>query len=370
MKDKRTCPVLLSVCFSLVASSLFGAAIESNLTKTFSVQRGGQLVVNVDSGSVDVITGDHTEVAIDVQRKVTGASSQAAQQIFAEHQVSFSQDGDRIDVDAKFKSDRNRLLKNGRINFQVSYRISVPREFNLDLQTAAGSVSSTTISGHVKAKTSGGNLNFADIKGPFDGQTAAGSITLNSATGPVTAKTSGGNLTLGELGGDTMAETSAGSIRIKSAKGRLTARTRGGNIDVGSASGDTEIGTAAGSLRVELAHSNLVAKSSGGNITINDAHGTVLATTAAGSVNVAFVGQPNAECKLTTSGGNIDVKLLETLSFDVDARTSGGRVTTDLPVTETAGAEQKKDSLRGKLNHGGPTLVLKTSAGNISIKKQ
>jgi hypothetical protein len=55
---------------------------------------------------------------------------------------------------------------------------------------------------------------------------------------------------------------------------------------------------------------------------------------------------------------------------NLDARTSGGRVSTDLPVVVTVVGEHKTDVLQGKLNGGGKALVLKTSAGNIRLRKR
>jgi DUF4097 and DUF4098 domain-containing protein YvlB len=119
-----------------------------------------------------------------------------------------------------------------------------------------------------------------------------------------------------------------------------------------------------------LAQAKLEANTSGGSIEIGEARDTVLAHTSAGSITANFSAQPQEDCRLTTSGGGIQVKLAEKLAFDIEARTSGGRVTTELPVTITVVGEHKAEGLRGKLNGGGKALILKTSAGNIAIKKQ
>jgi len=47
---------------------------------------------------------------------------------------------------------------------------------------------------------------------------------------------------------------------------------------------------------------------------------------------------------------------------------SGGEVTSDLPITvQDAFGEGK---LRGKLNGGGPLLTLRTSAGDIRLRRR
>ncbi|MDO6695812.1 hypothetical protein Q4574_21125 [Aliiglaciecola sp. 3_MG-2023] len=75
--------------------------------------------------------------------------------------------------------------------------------------------------------------------------------------------------------------------------------------------------------------------------------------------------QPNKDAELSTSGGSITAYLLDTLAIDIDASTSGGRVRSEFDVD----GRVKKQSIRGEINGGGPTLELHTSGGSVSIKK-
>jgi DUF4097 and DUF4098 domain-containing protein YvlB len=69
--------------------------------------------------------------------------------------------------------------------------------------------------------------------------------------------------------------------------------------------------------------------------------------------------------KLQTSAGNIDVSLSVTATVDIDASTSVGEIFSGLPF-ETSDVDS--EHLHGKLNGGGKSVKLKTSAGNITIK--
>jgi len=69
--------------------------------------------------------------------------------------------------------------------------------------------------------------------------------------------------------------------------------------------------------------------------------------------------------KLQTSAGNIDVSLSATATVDIDASTSVGEIFSRLPL-ETNDVDN--EHLRGKLNGGGKSVKLETSAGNITIK--
>jgi len=360
----------LLLLVGLTSANLLAAAAESNLDKSFDVKPGGQLIVDADRGSIDIRAGGDSEVQIEVKRKIPGVSQARAEELFAAHQIAFDQDGDRVSVSARLKKDLSRRLERDAQKLQVEYRVTVPKRFNLDLRTSAGSIGCGDLEGAVKARTAGGSLKFGSVQGPFDGTTAAGTITLAGASGSVTAKTSGGSIRLGQVDADTTVETAAGSVTVKAAKAKLMAKTSGGSIEFGELTGPAKAESSAGSIKVGLAQSKLEANTSGGSIEIADARDTVLAHTSAGSITATFSAQPREDCRLTTSGGGIQVRLAEDLAFDIEARTSGGRVTTELPITATVLGEHKADALHGKLNGGGKALVLKTSAGNIAIRKQ
>ena len=91
--------ISLCSCIALLFASglvLHAAIVESNLNKTFPDKPGGQLVMDVDQGSITIKTSDRSDVAVDVKRKLKGADAAKAQEIFAAHEVTFDQDGDRV----------------------------------------------------------------------------------------------------------------------------------------------------------------------------------------------------------------------------------------------------------------------------------
>src|SRR5438128_2198836 len=178
----------LPALLTLICCSLQAAGIESNLKKSFAVKPGGQLVVDVDSGSIEISTGESKEVAVEVKRKITGADNARAQEIFAAHEVTFDQDGGRVEVHAKLKKDANAKLT---------------------------------------VKSGGGDLRLGQLDADTSASTASGSITIEAAKAKLTAKTQGGDLRLGQLEGETLADTASGSVSVKSAKAKLTVKSGG-----------------------------------------------------------------------------------------------------------------------------------------------
>lgn len=141
-------------------------------------------------------------------------------------------------------------------------------------------------------------------------------------------------------------KTGGGSINLSDLKGTVEANTSGGSISLGSIEGDVNVQTSGGAIRVEEVAGNI------------DAH------TSGGSINAKISKQPSDDCSLRTSGGSVTVYLAPEIAVDLDASTSGGRVKSEFDVDGTS----KKKRISGKINGGGPNLVLKTSGGSVRIK--
>ena len=142
-------------------------------------------------------------------------------------------------------------------------------------------------------------------------------------------------------------KTSGGSIELSSLNGKVDAYTSGGSIKLGQIKGSVDV------------------KTSGGSIRVGDVAGTINAHTSGGSITAIISEQPLGDSRLTTSGGSVSAQLLASIAVDLTASTSGGRVRSEFDVNGTV----KKTRIEGKINGGGPKLILKTSGGSVKIKK-
>jgi DUF4097 and DUF4098 domain-containing protein YvlB len=199
--------------------------------------------------------------------------------------------------------------------------------------------------------------------------TSSGSINIRKARGRLEAKDSGGNISIGEAGGDVAGQTSSGSIEIRTAKGTVDARDSGGDIRIEQADGQTVARTSSGTIRIGLAKGRVEARNSGGGIEVGEARDAVLAETSSGPIRVSFSAPPKAESRLEVSGGGVTVGLPASAALDLNARSSGGRVVSEMALTLAVHGEQRPGELRGRLNGGGPALILRASSGDIWLKK-
>ena len=308
------------------------ADVEDKITKSYEVAPGGQLVVELDRGSIEIKTADADSVEIEITRKAGGTQSKA-EKILKDHVVTTTQTGGKVEVRAEYKGKKSSSWFGRSPELRVSCLITVPRKFDVDLKTAGGSIKVSELTGQVLAHTSGGSMRFEKIEGPVSGHTSGGSITVAGAKGGVDVKSSGGGLNLSDIEGDVNAHTSGGSIHAEKLAGKSVVKTSGGSIQVADIKGAIEAGT------------------SGGSITVN------------------LRGQPSGDCTFKTSGGSVTIVLGKEVAVDVDAHTSAGRVTTDFPVASVIQGEQKKNELRGKINGGGPLITAHTSGGSVRFQK-
>ena len=304
--------ILFSISF-LMTSCLTYGSLEDTINKSFTVGPGGTLYLESDIGSIQVQGTRDNKVDIEVIREVRSGSERKAEEILKDFNIIFNQKGDDVYIAAKYeKRGLDRFWNNIGKYLRVKFVISVPDNYNLDLDTKGGSISAEEIQGAVKTRTSGGSLHFDQIDGEISG------------------RTSGGSIEIGEVTGNTDVHTSGGSIRIKRAEGPIDAHT------------------------------------SGGSITVEEVMGNIKADTSGGSIKAYISSQPQSDCRLTTSGGSITVHLKDDIGVNVNAKTSGGRVHTDFPVTLKG---ENKSALNAKINDGGPELYLRTSGGGIYLRK-
>jgi hypothetical protein len=307
---------LLAACCLVPLAACAHEGIAGEITKSFTVSPGGQLLVDTDIGSVEVATQPGNTVTVNIVREADTDDKDRAEKIFSDFEVEFSQDGNDVLVNAEyFGSKRGWSLWGGnRSRLQVRFLITVPPEYDVEILTKGGSVTVGDLKGEVHAVTSGGSLVFDKIDGPVTGRTSGGSIELESCAGSADVETSGGSISIGRVSGDVVARTSGGSILVDEVMGAIDAATSGGSVEA--------------------------------TITI----------------------QPKSDCRLVTSGGNVTVHLADGIAVDIDAKTSGGRVRNNFRMKITDG-EISKSSWRAQLNDGGPELYLRTSGGNILLSQ-
>jgi len=293
--------------FLIVAASL-GTSVALAAHRTYdnrvNAPPGGHLTFDADVGSVTVIGGDTHEV-------VVHADLEASESFLSDFHISAEETPSGVSISAR-KGHKDWF---GWFNFnfgstRVQFRVEVPRDYPVHVQTA------------------GGDLQVRDLSATVSGATSGGSVDVQNVTGSIDLHTSGGSIDGEHLNGPSKLSTS------------------GGSIDVSDSTGDLDL------------------RSSGGGIRLRDDDGKVDAHTSGGSVSAEL--RANRGINLSTSGGNITVRLPQDIHATIDAETSGGRVSSDFPLSATELTDS--DHLKGAIGGGGAPIELHTSGGNIRLE--
>jgi DUF4097 and DUF4098 domain-containing protein YvlB len=315
------------ILFILFLNSCSAMDFTDTVEKNFTVHEGGNLKLESDLGSINIITGSNNQVEVIIKRKVDDGDRDVMDSILEDLVIDFDQKND--DVYIRVEYDRGGFFRWRKNRLQLQFDITVPEKYNVDLRTAGGSITVADLQGEVHCSTSGGSIKLGDIKGAVWSSTSGGSISLTGSVGSAELSTSGGNINIGYVDGTVEASTSGGSINIEQAKAAVSASTSGGGIHV------------------------------------KEVMGSINGSTSGGSITVNITSQPAADCKLTTSGGGINIYLKSEIKANINAATSGGKVVTDFPITVRG--ELSKSKLKAQINGGGPELYLRTSGGNIYL---
>jgi hypothetical protein len=316
-------------CLILLASLTAWADTEDSVRKSISAKPGGRLIFSTAMGPIQVTPGSDT-VEVEAHFRGNPNSRQEFDRMLKDITLDVSQAGNDIRVTPRFQGvwtgsrpgfsnwfgwgGHNWCHRGGCLEYtwlrEMDFRIRVPQQFNVELETAGGSIKVGDLKGEVRARTSGGSLHFGRIDGPVDGRTSGGSIEVLGARGRTSVHTSGGSIRIEETSGEVEADTSGGAIHIERTSGRVEAHT------------------------------------SGGSIRVNRVQGPVSAS---------------------TSGGGITVALSDGRGYDVDAETSGGGVTSDF--SSLAPRDRERHRVQGQVNGGGSAVRLRTSGGGIHIRR-
>lgn len=304
---------LLTLGALLASPAVLQAKITRLVEKTFTVQPGGNLKASTQGGDITIKTADSPEVRITAKQVIRASTDMEADELLQDLTLTFEQNGNDIVAEAKYAKGATGFHFGSWPPVSVSFTVTVPRSFNLNLNTSGGDIAVASLKGDVHARTSGGELKFDRIDGDID------------------AHTSGGNIVLVE-----------GSARAKLG-------TSGGNIQIDRAGGPTEVST------------------SGGDITINAVAQLISATTSGGDIKATITEPIKQDALLSTSGGDVRVRVVKGAGFQLDAGTSGGDVRAEgLTLTIDKGGIGKS-RLAGSVNGGGPRLKLRSSGGDITI---
>jgi DUF4097 and DUF4098 domain-containing protein YvlB len=377
---KRYC--IIAAALTILSSLALAAASDQDkgTTKSFSVSKNGLLEVAISGGDIKISGWDKDEVLV----RAIG-----------------------IEVDDLDQLDMHQTGKTVSVRFHSSWGpssdfrldISVPSQFDLELEnsggdikidgplagtlrgsTSAGNIKLGDLGGTIRMETSGGDIQTGNIRGDLNISTSGGDIRLGTISGEAEISTSGGEIIMENVGKQLRAQTSGGNIQIGDVGSRADVTTAGGNIDIGKVSGSATLSTAGGNIHLLGASGVVTAKTSGGDLEMRNVTGSIDGKTAGGDINVGLHPGPNSVTRLSTAAGDISLYIPEDAKATIDARIRIDNrwhdmsrefgITSDFPM-EKYEKDKETHRILGtiRINGGGETITLETTAGNIHVYK-
>ncbi|MCL5031464.1 MAG: hypothetical protein M1480_20875 [Bacteroidetes bacterium] len=296
------------------------AADGDDVTKSFKVNKGGTLKVYIMTGDITVDTWNKNEVNVSIANIDENQNNL----------LNISQSGNNVTV----KFNGSGYYGNSNV------KVSVPSEYNLNLQTSQGDVQlSNNLKGSVQIETRSGDITLASINGYLKALTNGGDITLNAVNGTADVTTYGGDITTGNVNGNLSLSTMGGDIEAQNITGKADISTRGGTINLlnvgkdlhaitnggdittGDVGGNADISTMGGSIHMKKVSGSAILKTNGGNIKLFGASGSTKARTFGGNLELYNI---NGSVDASTNSGDIYIELKPGGSSSSIASMNGG----------------------------------------------
>lgn len=378
MKAKYLTIVLSLLLISV--TQMFADEFE-NGERSFKINKGGTLTLELNTGSIQIKTWDKDEIKL----VTTGISEESLKYLETttkgnELLIKFWRGGD---------DEESQIME-----------FTIPAQLNLNLKTMSGDVElNSDIEGNVRIDTYGGNINTKNIIGATSLETKGGDIILKNITGNCSVNTYGGDIEIGEIKGENASvSTNGGDVEIKNVAKGISVRTYGGDIRIGDIGGNSDLttyggdvitGFIKGNLKMETYGGNLIlkgadgtvaGKTNGGDIDLGKVNGSVDVKTLSGSVIVELNPAPNSESKISTNYGMVELIVPQTAKTTIEARIhvqgywkeDKENYSIDSDYKEKSMSyDEKKKNIVGvyELNGGGSKIFVKNVNDNISISK-
>jgi DUF4097 and DUF4098 domain-containing protein YvlB len=378
MKKINIIPVIVTIV--LLFAGVAKPSDAQQKTRTFSVNKNGKLIVDVNPGTIKIKTTTKDEVIVTVK------------DLDEELLKSVEINADKNVVEVKYDEGMD----------DPEFIITVPVKFNLVMKTAAGDIKlEDDIDGNVDASTSGGDISVEAVKGYLSVESSGGDIRLlGTVGGNLKVNTMGGDISVANvLGKNAKVNTMGGEITINKASGGISVKTYGGDITVGDIGGDSDFITYGGNVSIENASGNVKmetyggnltlvkangkakGKTNGGNIDVQNISGSVDLRTLAGEVSVGLNPASGSESVITTNAGSIELRVPSTAKVTIVARIhvqgwwreakENYKIQSDFEST-TYNIEEDNHDIVGvyQLNGGGSKIQLKAVNDEIRIIKE
>jgi hypothetical protein len=326
------------------------------------IPANSRVMVRNGRGDITVRGSESGEIRVTAKKTVKSWSETDADRVAEPINVTIEQNGDGYEV-----RPTGFDLSSARIG--VDLEVAVPKKSALSVKTDRGDVTVSGISGDVgitdmlgdvDVRGTAGDVNVETRKGDTKVSGTHGDVKISGKGGEIEVNDTVGSLTVeGDFYGPIRADKAIKGVRMVSSKTDLTLSALAGHFEAGS--GNLDIVDAPGNLTLRTRDSEINVENPGGKVSIDNRNA---------SVGVRFSSAPKEDVQITNSSSEIALTVPGGASFEVVADCRNCEISSEFPGLTATKTGSGDSHLAGKYGSGkGPKITLKTSYGNISLRR-
>ena len=347
----------------------FGAVIDPGESFSYDldvapkkIPANARVMVRNGRGDISVRGSDSGEIRVTAKKTVRTWSETEAARIAEPVKVTIEQNGDGFEVRPSGYD-----LSNSRIG--VDLEVAIPKKSVLSIKTEKGDVTVSGISGDVGITDMGGDVDVRGTAGDVNVEMRKGDTKVSGTKGDVKISGKGGEIEVndttgsltvdGEFYGPVRADKAVKGVRMISSKTDLTLSALAGHMEAGS--GNMDIVDAPGNLSLRTRDSEINVENPGGKLNIDNRNA---------SIGVRYSSAPKEDVQITNSSSEIALTVPGSASFEIVADCRNCEISSEFSGLIAAKTQSGDSHLAGKNGSGkGPKIILKTSYGNISLRR-
>lgn len=316
----------------------FAAHIEANVVP-------GQIVeIHNIYGSLEVESGEHDRIVINVDKTVRAKSREEAERLEPEMYFTITDQGDSYVIE----SNRDDLRSSLRRRFKTSLTISVPTKSSLNVNNKYGSVRIAGLTGDQEVENRYGGTTIRAING---------NVYLENGYGPIVTENVSGNVRIVNKHGSVHVSGIAGDARIDNKHSLVRVENVGGKVQIEGSNNSVDLEDVKGLVKVASSYKDIIVRNVAGRIDLANRHG---------NIQLLFEVPPRKDISLIGDYTDIRIDMPLASSFSLDAQTYSGSFDSNVEEInrKSSGGAQ---GVTGKFGEGGPHIMIRTSQGNICL---
>ena len=208
-----------TVTLFALASTAWAIDLDETVEQSLPFAPGDSLDLENVNGQIHITGWDRNEIHIEARKRARGASDSELQNALDGLEVVIEERDGGVSVITRYPRRSESRYSRDRVSLSVDYRVTLPANADLDLETVNGKIWVEGVIGDLKMASTNGGIDIGHSGGRVDASTTNGGISVE----------------LSEVseGEEMLLKTTNGSVSLyipASARASLTARTTNGSI--------------------------------------------------------------------------------------------------------------------------------------------